>query len=99
MILTGLVGLTKGETSSNLEGNVEDEVANHLDVVTGHDHLLNGILSTLGPGKSDGDISSADEALGPVVLHEGSVTTTFLLGQNLRPNVSRWGSVSNRART
>jgi hypothetical protein len=81
--LTGLVGLTKGEAGSNFESDVEDEVTNHLDVVTRHDHFLSSILNTLGPCKSNSDISSTDEALRPVVLHEGSVTAAFFLGQDL----------------
>lgn len=66
-----------------------DQGADHLDVVTGHDHLLVGILNTLGPGQGNSDISSAEEALGAVVAHERSVATTFVLGQDLQ-GVS-WG--------
>jgi len=60
-----------------------DKGADHLNVISGHDHLLGGILDTLGPGQGNSDISSAEEALGAVVAHERSVATTFVLGQDL----------------
>ena len=91
MRLTGLVGLTESEAGSDFESNIEDEVANHLDIVTGHDHLLSSIGGTLREGQGDGDISSSDEALGPVVGHERSVATTFFLGQNLAPKSQSTG--------
>ena len=93
---TGLVSLTEGEASSDFESNIEDEVANHLDIVTGHNHLLGSIGGTLRESQGDGDISSSDEALGSVVGHERSVATTFFLGQDLRANSQYNASHSKR---
>jgi len=100
---TGLIGFTESEARSNFESDIKDESADHLDVVTGHDlgnvnnkstkelqskyHLFSGVRGALRESQSSGNISSTDEALGPVVLHEGSVTTSFILGENLQ---SRW---------
>lgn len=98
--LTGLIGFAESEACSDFESDVEDETADHLDVVTGHDlgnvnnksmqesqdkyHLFSGVGGAFRESQSSGDISSTDEALGPVVLHEGSVTTSLILGENLQ---------------
>jgi hypothetical protein len=60
-----------------------DEVTNHFDVVTRHNHLLGGIWCATGERKCDSDICSSDEELGSVVGHERSVATAFILGQHL----------------
>lgn len=57
--------------------------SNHLDVVTGHDHLAIGFLGAVGEHERAGLISGADVHLGAVVLLEASVATTFLLGKNV----------------
>lgn len=102
----GLASLSEGESRTGLEGDVVDEVSDHLDIVTGHDlnawrrkvnsaafqifplpdrtyKLLVGTLGSLGEGQSDGDIGSSQEQLRSVVGHEGGVSSTFLLGQDL----------------
>lgn len=102
----GLASLSEGESRTGLEGDVVNEVSDHLDVVTGHDlnarrrsvdlaanqifplpdrtyKLLVGTLGSLGEGQSDGDIGSSQEQLRSVVGHEGGVSSTFLLGQDL----------------
>lgn len=56
---------------------------NHLDVVTRHDSLGGGILSTLREGQVDRLISSSEVQLGSVVLLEASVSATLLLGQDV----------------
>jgi hypothetical protein len=73
--------LTDVEALALLNGNRLVDLADHLDVVTGHDHLA--ILGALGPGKSGGLVSSTDEQLGLVVVTETSVATTLLLGQDV----------------
>ena len=57
--------------------------SNHLDVVTGHDHLGIGFLGAVGEHERAGLISGADVHLRAVVLLEASVTTAFLLGKNV----------------
>ena len=64
------------------------EIADHLDVVTGHDHLLLRTCSALGPRQLRADISSTDEELRRVVRHERSVTATLVLRKNLKYAVS-----------
>lgn len=59
------------------------KLANHLDVVTGHDKLGRSILSALGPCERARLIGSSDEHLGPVVVTEASVATTLLLAEDI----------------
>jgi len=75
--------LTDVEALTLLDGERLVERADHLDVVTRHDHLGVGILGAFGPVDSSGLISSTDEDLGTVVSVETSVTTTLLLGQDV----------------
>jgi hypothetical protein len=75
--------LTDVEALSLLNGKGLVERADHLDVVTGHDHLGVGILGALGPVNGGGLISGTDEDLGTVISVETSVTTTLLLGQDV----------------
>ena len=82
-MLTGLSTLTKGEPRSDLCGSLVDEIANHLDVVTGHNHLLSSVRGTLWPVKGDSDIGCTQEELGAIVFHERSVSTAFFLGEDL----------------
>ena len=83
-MLTGLTTLTKGEPCSDLSSGLVDEIANHLDVVTGHDHLLSSVWSTLWPVEANSDIGRAQEELRAVVVHERCVSTTLLLSEDLR---------------
>ena len=59
------------------------ESKNHLDVVTGHDHLAVSVLSAFGERQVDRLISSSEVHLGTVVLSETAVATTLLLGENV----------------
>lgn len=77
----GPATLTDVEALALLDGNGLVDLADHLDVVAGHDHLV--LLSALGPGKSGGLIGGTDEHLGLVVVGEASVAATFLLGQDV----------------
>ena len=69
--------------SSDLGRDVVYEVADKLDVVTRHDHLFVAVRGTLREEEADGDISSTNVDLWPVVLHERCVTTTLVLRQDL----------------
>lgn len=80
---TSLPAFTKSEPRPDLERNVVHELANDLDVVSGHDHLLVNVLGPLGEGESDRDIGRADEELGTVVVHEGRVPPALLLGEDV----------------
>jgi len=82
-VLTSLATLTKGEPRSNLGSSIVDKIANHLDIVTGHDHLLSSLSGTLWPFEGNGNISCAQENLRTIVFHERSVSTTLLLGEDL----------------
>jgi hypothetical protein len=82
-MLTGLATLTKGEPRSDLGSSLVDEITNHLNVVTGHDHLLSSVSGTLWPLKGNSDISCAQEELRAIVVHERGVSTTLLLGEDL----------------
>ena len=77
----GPATLTDVEALALLDGNRLVDLADHLDVVTGHDHLA--ILGALGPGESGSLVSGTDEQLGLVVVAETSVATTLLLGQDV----------------
>lgn len=81
--LTCLATFTEGEPCSSLCGGFVDKIANHLDVVTGHNHLLSGFRSTLWPMKGDSDISCAQEKLRAIVFHERSVSATLLFREDL----------------
>lgn len=59
------------------------KLGQHLDVVTGHDHLVRGVLGSLGESEGDGLIRSAEVDLGTVVLVEASVATTLLLREDV----------------
>jgi hypothetical protein len=88
-VLTGLATLTKGESCSDLGSDIVDKIANHLDVVTRHDHLLSSVGGTFWPVKTSCDIGCAQEELRAIVVHERSVSTTLLLSEDLRKrNVS-----------
>ena len=82
-VLTGLATLTKGEPRSEFGSSLVDEFANHLDVITGHDHFFSSVRSTLWPFEGNSDICCAQEELRAIFFHERSVSTTLLLGQNL----------------
>ena len=58
-VLTGLATLTEGKSRSDLGGGLVDEVANHLDVIARHDHLLGSVSGTLWPVKANGDVGCA----------------------------------------
>jgi hypothetical protein len=77
----GPATLTDVEALALLDGDGLVDLADHLDVVTGHDHLA--LLGALGPGKSGGLVGGADEHLGLVVVGETSVAATLLLGQDV----------------
>lgn len=90
---------------TDFESDVEDKVANHLDVVTGHDlrmiqfrlsvtdckthHLLRSVGSSFREVECSSNISSADEALGPVVGHKRGVAASLILGKNLKRKSER----------
>lgn len=77
----GPTTLTDVEALTLLNGDGLVDLADHLDVVTGHDHLA--ILGALGPGESSGLIGGADEHLRLVVVGEAGVAATLLLGQDV----------------
>lgn len=84
MSLTSLAALTEREARTNLGGDVVNQLANHLDVVTRHNHLVRSVLSTFWPVKTSGHICGTNEELRAVVGHERRVATTFVLRQNLQ---------------
>ena len=73
--------LTHVESLTCLEHVRLVKLADHLDVVTGHNLLV--LLDTLGPGEGAALVGSSDEHLRPVVLAETSVATTLLLAENV----------------
>lgn len=73
----------KGESGSLFQRNVVHQLAHHFDIVAGHDELFVRALGTFREGQGDSDVGRADEELGTVVGHEGSVTATLILGQDL----------------
>jgi hypothetical protein len=81
--LTGLATLTQSEARTNFSGNIVDETAYHLNVVTRHDHLGFSICGARREGQSRCYISSAEEELRTVVLHERRITATFIFCQDL----------------
>ena len=58
--------------------------ADHLDVVTRHDHLGAGVRGTLGEAQVNGLVRGTQVALRAVVLLETGVTATFLLGEDVQ---------------
>lgn len=76
-----------------LHSHFVHQIANHLDVVARNDHLLRCISGTFREGQSDGHIRSPQEELWSIALSEGSVSSSFVLGQNLDDGMS---NVSNR---
>lgn len=75
--------LTKVETLSDLNGHGMKNLALHLDVVTGHDHLAGRILGTLNEVQGSRNIRSTQEHLGAVVSVETGVATTLLLSEDV----------------
>ena len=67
-----------------------DKAADHLDVITRHDHLLVSIGGAVGEVQVDRDVRSADEQLRAVVLHERCVATAFFLCQDLDRELNEW---------
>lgn len=63
-----LAALAEGEARALLERNVVDKVADKLNVVTGHDHGLLGVLRTRRVRQRDGHVGRADEHLRTVLL-------------------------------
>ena len=80
---TCLATLTKCEPRSNLCSRFVNKLANHLHVVSRHDHFLRSISSTLWPVKGNSDISCAHEKLRAIAFHERSVSATFLFSKDL----------------
>lgn len=78
--------LTHVEALSRLQNVGLVELADHLDVVTGHNLLVGGVLGALGPCEVGALVSSSDEHLGPVVLAESSVATSLVLGKDIHGN-------------
>lgn len=62
------------------------ELADHLDVVAGHDELGGRVLGALGPCERARLVSSSDEHLRPVVVAEASVATTLLFAEDVHGN-------------
>jgi hypothetical protein len=79
----GAATLTHVEALTLLQDVGLVKLADHLDVVTGHDKLVGSVGGALGPCKRTRLISSADEHLRPVVVAEASVATTLLLAQDI----------------
>lgn len=79
----GSATLTDVESLTDLNSVGMAHGDDHLGVVTGHDHLASGILSTLREGQVDGLISSSEVELRSVVLLETGVSATLLLGENV----------------
>lgn len=55
----------------------------HLDVVTGHDHLGVRVLSALGEGQINRLVRGTEVELGAVVLVEASLAATFLSSEDV----------------
>jgi hypothetical protein len=72
-----------------LHSHIVHESANHLDVVTRNDHLLCCIRGALREGQTDSHIRSPQEELWSIALSEGSVSSSFILGQNLNDWMSK----------
>ena len=72
---------------TNLPSNIVVQRANHLNVVTRHDHLFLSVSGTLRPRQPRADISGTEEELRRVVGHERSVTATLVLSENLQTTV------------
>jgi hypothetical protein len=81
--LTSLSSLAEGESRTNFESNLVNELTNDFNVVSGHDHLLVGVLGSLRESETDGNIRSTDEELRSVVVHERGVTSSLLLGEDV----------------
>jgi hypothetical protein len=60
-----------------------NELTDDFDVVSGHDHLLIGVLGSLRESETDGDVRSTDEELRSVVVHERGVSSSLLLGEDV----------------
>jgi hypothetical protein len=75
--------LAQGETGSLFQRNVVHQLAHHFDIVSGHDELFVRTLGTFGESQGDGNVGGTDKQLGTIVGHEGSVTATLILGQDL----------------
>jgi hypothetical protein len=59
----GLSTLSERESGPDLERGVVGEGADHLDVVSGHDHLLVGALGALRESEVGSDVGGSDEHL------------------------------------
>lgn len=79
----GSATLTNVESLTNLDGVGVGHGDNHLDVITGHDHLAVGILGALGEGQVNRLISGSEVELRSVVLLETSVSATLLLSEDV----------------
>lgn len=79
----GASTLAHVEALSRLEGDGSVDLALHLDVVAGHDHLAVVVLGSVGPGQVGGLVGSADVELGTVVLAEAGVAATLVLGEHV----------------
>lgn len=79
-----LATLTDVEPLADLNSVGVDKSNNHLNVVTGHDHLVVSVLGTLRERQVDRLVSSSEVDLGAVVLVETAVTTTLILGKDVK---------------
>lgn len=74
----GLATLTDVEALTVLNGVGVGHGDDHLDVVTGHDHLGGSVLGALGEGQVNGLVRGTEVQLGTVVLVETSLAATLL---------------------
>lgn len=81
--LTSLSSLTKGESRTDFESDLVNELTDDFDVVSGHYHLLVGVLGSFRESETDSDIRGSDEELRSVVVHERSVSSSFFLSENV----------------
>src|SRR5262249_50249122 len=74
----GFAALADGEAKALCHGDGCDERRHHLHVVPGHHHL-----GALGQFNRAGHVRGAEVELGAVVIEEGGVSATFLLGEDV----------------
>ena len=80
---TCLPTLTKGEPRSDLCGGFVNKITDHFDIVTRHDHFLSSAIGAVWPVEGYSYVGCAQENLGTIVFHEGSVAATLLLREDL----------------
>ena len=82
-VLACLATLVEGKSCPDLSCNIVDKIANHFNVVVGHDHIFGSASGALWLMKSNSHIGCAWEELRITPIHGRGTSSPLFLSGNL----------------